>query len=137
MQIILTASVAWLIAQIIKSVIEYTKTRKFNWKLLMASGGMPSSHTASVVAATTKIGMLEGIMAPLFGACVIFSFVIMYDAVGVRQSVGLQAKALNQIHRKLNNLTSFDCKIIQEVCGHNIFQVIVGFVVGLILGLSI
>lgn len=101
----------------------------------MASGGMPSSHTAFVVAATAKIAMTEGIYSPLFGICAVLSFVVMYDAVGVRQSVGLQAKALNELHEKLNDLTSFDYNMLKEVCGHNIFQVIAGFLLGVVVGL--
>lgn len=103
----------------------------------MASGGMPSSHTAFVIAATTKIALLEGIYSSLFGVCVVLSFVVMYDAVGVRQSVGLQAKALNELHEKLNDLTNVDYNIIKEVCGHNIFQVIAGFVLGVVVGISV
>lgn len=137
MQIIMTACVAWFIAQLIKILIEYVKTKKFNLGLFIASGGMPSSHTAFIVAATAKIALVEGMYSSLFGACVILSFVIMYDAVGVRQSVGIQAKALNELHTKLSNIANIDCNLIKEVCGHNILQVIAGLVLGVIVGLLV
>lgn len=78
---------------------------------------------------------IRGFMSSLFGACLIFSFVIMYDAVGVRQSVGLQAKELNKIQIKLNKSASFDGKVLNEVCGHNIVQVAVGLILGVFIGL--
>lgn len=135
MDILITAIVAWMIAQFTKIIIEFTHTKKLNFALLWASGGMPSSHSAFVTAATIKIGLTLGIMSPIFGACAVFSPVIMYDADGVRRSVGQQAKAINNIQFHINNITNLIFNTIKEVCGHTVFQVLAGTILGLAVAL--
>lgn len=136
MEVIITAVIAWAIAQLSKIIIHLIKTKKLNLRLLTATGGMPSSHTAFVVAATVRIGMLAGIESALFGASVVFSLVVIQDAVGVRQSVGKQAQALNKIQQHLK-VFGIDIDRIYEVMGHNIFQVSAGLVLGLLVGLFV
>lgn len=136
MDVLITAVFSWLLAQLIK-LAYYRKIHGwFNFAVMTSSGGMPSSHTALVVAATTRIAVTEGIFSPLFGACVVFSLVIMYDAIGVRQSVGAQAKTLNRIQEELKGLVAFDFEVIKEVLGHTGFQVMVGSLLGIIVGVA-
>lgn len=135
MQIILTSIAAWFIAQGIKVLIFYRRTKIWNLKILTISGGVPSSHTAFVTAATTKIGLLEGVNSTLFGFAVILAFIIMYDAVGVRYAVGEQAKFLNRFQRDLKYVVPFRKKKIKEVCGHTLKEVALGFCIGVCCGL--
>lgn len=137
MDVIISALFAWTVAQVAKIVIEYIRVKKLNLALLVASGGMPSSHSAFVTAATIKIALLEGLYSPLFGAAVIFSFVVMYDAVNVRQSVGIQAKALNNLFHQLSVVDGINCNTIKEVCGHSLLQVVIGFLIGVISGFAV
>lgn len=136
MEIIITAIIAWLIAQLIKIAVHLFKYKEFKPSLLIATGSMPSSHTAFVTAATVRVGMIQGVESTLFGVCAVFSLVIMQDAVGVRQSVGIQAQAINVIHHHLKAL-NIDLDKIKEVWGHSFFQVMAGFFLGIAVGLFV
>jgi acid phosphatase family membrane protein YuiD len=112
--------------------MDYKQTKKFHYNRLFGAGGMPSSHTASIVCITAMIGKKYGITDPYFAFCGTVSLIVMYDAAGVRRAVGKQAKLLNEIlsDKKLSNE-----KKLQEMMGHTPFQVIMGFVFGLIVGI--
>ena len=135
MHIILSALAAWAIAQGLKIVIGFAKTKKWDWRLLTASGGMPSSHTALVVATSCRVGMLEGFESTAFAVCVVLSMIVMYDAVNVRQSVGVQAKKLNQILETFRKSGHLDEDGVKEILGHTPLQVAGGFEIGLLVGL--
>lgn len=135
MHIILSALIAWAIAQGIKILIAFAKTRKWDSQLLVASGGMPSSHTALVVATSCRVGMLEGFDSNAFAICVVLSLIVMYDAVNVRRSVGVQARKLNQMLETFRESGHLDEEGVKEILGHTPLQVAGGFVIGLLVGL--
>ena len=134
MNILITALIAWFIAQFIKLIHYRIEYGHFNLAVMTTSGGMPSSHSSLIIAATTRIAFTEGLQSPLFGICVVFSLIVMYDAAGVRQSVGEQAQRLNQLQEELKGLIAFDPDVIKEVLGHTEFQVFVGMILGLLVG---
>lgn len=125
----------WLGIQLFKLFYDLATTKQFNFKRLMQSGGMPSSHSAVVVSLTTMIGKTQGVESPMFAIAVIFSAVVMYDAAGVRRAAGKQAKLLNKIVQT-PGLTGVEVseKLI-EALGHTPIQVLVGALIGLIVGL--
>ena len=96
---------------------------------------MPSSHSAVVVSLATMIGKSQGITSPIFGLAVIFAFVVMYDAAGVRRAAGKQAKLLNKIVETPGLSGVEVTERLQEVLGHTPIQVFVGALIGLIVGL--
>ncbi len=128
---LLAAILAWFIAQAAKLVTELIKTRDFEIEIMFASGGMPSSHSSTVVALATAIGRMEGIDSGLFALAVVFATIIMYDATGVRQAVGFQARLLNDYFKGIKHETP----LLNELVGHTPFQVIVGALLGLVVGL--
>ncbi|CDC31918.1 acid phosphatase/vanadium-dependent haloperoxidase related protein [Clostridium sp. CAG:508] len=98
---------------------------------------MPSSHSGVVISLTTMIGKNVGINSPLFAVALIFSFIVMYDAAGVRRAAGKQAKLLNKIV-ETPGLTSLQVsERLVEVLGHTPVQVIVGAAIGVIVGLLV
>jgi acid phosphatase family membrane protein YuiD len=97
---------------------------------------MPSSHTAFVTAATVRVALVETVFSPLFGISAVLALIVMYDAAGVRHSVGEQARTLNKIQEELRGLVAFDVDVIKEVLGHTGTQVFAGFVLGLIAGFT-
>ena len=129
------ALLAWLVAQVVKVLLEWILNRSFQWQRFVSSGGMPSSHSAFVVACTTAIGRLYGISGPLFALSVVVSAVVMYDACNVRRSAGDTARLVNQLLAHVEELTAEnfadDLKIIM---GHTPFQVAVGAALGLAVG---
>ncbi|KAF7826182.1 Acid phosphatase/vanadium-dependent haloperoxidase-related protein [Senna tora] len=85
---------AWIVAQSLKVVINFFLERKWDLRLLCASGGMPSSHTALCTALTTSVAFCHGVADSLFPVCLGFSLIVMYDAIGVRRHAGMQAESL-------------------------------------------
>lgn len=137
MDVLLTALAAWLVAQIIKLLLDRLGGERFNFAIMTQSGGMPSSHTALVTAAALRVGSLEGFDTALFGMSTVFALIVMYDAAGVRHSVGQQAKILNKIQEELKALVvAFDADAIKEVLGHTTLQVGAGFVLGALTALA-
>lgn len=127
----------WFGIQLFKFIYDLVKSKKFNFKRLMQAGGMPSSHSGVVISLTTMIGKNVGINSPLFAVALIFSFIVMYDAAGVRRAAGKQAKLLNKIC-ETPGLTSLQVsERLVEVLGHTPVQVIVGAAIGVIVGLLV
>lgn len=135
MEIFIAAAVAWLIAQALKMIISFVENKKIDWSLVTASGGMPSSHTAFVVSATTMIGRKEGVESSVFALAVVLSFVVMYDAMHVRRAVGHIGQTLNQMIDDYNKTGKVTVENVKEILGHSPVQVLAGFVLGILVGL--
>ena len=125
----------WFGIQLFKVIWDLVTTKKFNFKRILGAGGMPSSHSAVVVALCTMIGKNYGINSAIFGLSVVFAFVVMYDAAGVRRAAGKQAKLLNKIVQTPGLSNVEVTEKLQEVLGHTPTQVFVGAFIGLIVGL--
>lgn len=125
----------WFFIQLFKVIWDLVVTHKFNFKRILGAGGMPSSHSAVVTSLATMIGKTQGITSPIFALSVIFAFIVMYDAAGVRRAAGKQAKLLNKLIETpgLSNIQVQE-KLV-EVLGHTPTQVIVGAIVGIVAGL--
>jgi len=133
--ILLSAVIAWAIAQFLKILIAIFQQKKFDFKLMWASGGMPSSHSATVCAMTACCAYLEGFSSNAFAIACVFAFVVMYDAMGVRRAVGEQAKALNQIILDIANSKPFAFENgLKVVMGHTPLQVLFGALLGILVG---
>jgi len=125
-----SAILAWALAQFIKIIIEFCKTRRINLSLIMGSGGMPSSHTSFVTALSITIGMTEGFHTSLFAISAVLSLVVMYDASGVRRAAGKQAEVINMIVENIENTGIKLDKKLKELLGHSPIEVAVGAVLG-------
>lgn len=134
---IIVPFLVWFGIQLFKFIYDLVKSKKFNFKRLMQAGGMPSSHSGVVISLTTMIGKNVGINSPLFAVALIFSFIVMYDAAGVRRAAGKQAKLLNKIV-ETPGLTGLQVsERLVEVLGHTPVQVVVGAAIGVIVGLLV
>ena len=124
----------WFFIQTFKVIWDLVTTKKFNFKRIMGAGGMPSSHTAVVMSLSVMIGKEFGFESPLFALSMVFAFVVMYDAAGVRRAAGKQATLLNKIIETpgLSDLEVHERLV--EVLGHTPTQVIVGAIIGIIVG---
>lgn len=134
-RVLLVALIASLIAQVTKLAIELGKNRKINIRVLVETGGMPSAHSALVTALATGVGQKMGWNSPDFAIAAIFAIIVMYDAAGVRQAAGKQARILNQIIDELfREHPTFNEDRLKELLGHTPFQVIVGSALGVTIG---
>ncbi|WP_448534251.1 divergent PAP2 family protein [Parathermosynechococcus lividus] len=125
------ALAASAIAQTLKLLLDIAKHRKLNFRVLVETGGMPSSHSALVTALATSVGLQRGWNSVEFAIALVFAFIVMYDAAGVRQAVGKQARILNQIVEEFfqegHELAEARLK---ELLGHTPIQVIAGSALG-------
>lgn len=124
----------WFCIQLSKVIVDLIKTKKFNFKRIMGAGGMPSSHSAVVCCMTALLGKEYGFGSGIFGLAVIFAFVVMYDAAGIRRAAGKQAKLLNKIVETPGLTTVQVQERLVEVLGHTPVQVLVGAIIGFAVG---
>ena len=131
--VLISAVLGWAIAQFLKIFSMLISTKKFHLKYMFINGGMPSSHSATVLALTTSIGISEGMGSAYFAIAAVLSIIVMNDAFGVRLETGKQATIINII---VKELFSGDPKQIntglKEMVGHTKFPVLVGAFVGII-----
>lgn len=134
--VLVVALIACLIAQSMKLVIELVKNRKLNVRVLVTTGGMPSAHSALVTSLATGVGQTLGWASPDFALATIFAIIVMYDAAGVRQAAGKQARILNQMIDELfDEKHDFSQDRLKELLGHTPVQVIAGSALGITISL--
>jgi len=136
-KIFLTTLLAWLLAQGIKIFMALVMTRRFNFKLLMSTGGMPSAHSAMASALATSVAMRVGMDDPLFAVAFAFALVIMFDAQSVRRAAGMQARVLNQIIDELFKTSRVAEGRLVELLGHTRLEVFLGMLLGVFVALLI
>ena len=126
-------TLVWFSVQVFKLVSDAVVNRKINFKRFVETGGMPSSHSAVVTSLMTAVGLSEGFDSPMFAVSFVFSFIVMYDAAGVRLAAGKQAKILNQLINS-NQVKVDTNEKLKELLGHTPIQVFVGAIYGIIVG---
>ena len=137
-RILIAALVAWAIAQAIKAILYTIVNREFKFERLVGSGGMPSSHAATVCALTTAVAMQFGLGSFEFAVSFVLSSVVLHDARGVRQEAGKQAVTITAIvdhllkEGKILELPNWELK---ELIGHTPLQVLIGSIMGIGIGL--
>jgi hypothetical protein len=138
-EVLISAIVGWTVAQVAKTLIDFRMNKKFTPERLVGSGGMPSSHSATVCALTASSALVYGVGSFEFAVSFILASVVMYDATGVRQETGKQAQLLNLIlDQDIFQLKGeqFE-KRLKEFIGHTPLQVFVGAVLGILLALFV
>ncbi len=134
--ILFAAFLGWFFAQILKVIIPLFRVKQLNIKRFVESGGMPSSHTAMVVALTTSIAKYEGFESTYFAIAIVFTSIVMYDASGVRQAAGKQAAILNQIIMDIYH-HKYHGNLLKELIGHTPLEVWAGCLLGIIVGVIV
>ncbi len=138
-QVLVTSVAGWLVAQVLKTIIDLALNKNFNPERLVGSGGMPSSHSSTVCALTTAASYRYGVGSFEFAVSFVLSMIVMYDAMGVRRETGKQAKLLNSL--LLENPLKLNAEILQEklkeYVGHTPLQVAAGAILGIFLALFI
>ena len=144
----------WLGLQVLKVILYKYKTKEWNWHRITGAGGLISSHSAVSTTLATMVGKNVGIKSPLFALSALFTFIVMYDAAGIRRNVGQQAKILNEMNEEkleknkntnikkldtdeiaINDNNEFKYVKLQEMTGHTPIQVFLGWLVGFIVGI--
>ena len=128
--------ICWFAAQLLKVILYAIKYRELNLERFVGSGGMPSSHTSTVIGLATAIARLYGLDSPLFAIALILGFIVMYDATGVRRAAGEQAKVLNKMLFEHHGFDETQ-KMLKELLGHTPLEVFGGAVLGIALAMLI
>ena len=131
-QLLLVSLIACFTAQGLKVIIELIRNGKVNFRFLVTTGGMPSAHSALVGSLATAVGLTLGWSRPEFAIAALFAVIVMYDAAGVRQAAGKQARILNKMLDELyEGETQFTEERLKELLGHTPVQVLAGLALGI------
>jgi len=128
------------IAQILKVFIFLVTHKKINFKIFTTTGGMPSSHSAGVVALTTSVGLIEGFSSIAFAVALGFSLVVIQDAQGLRRAAGKTAATLNRLvseWSEKNEATTKPYEVLKELLGHTPLEVLMGILLGVLISLFV
>jgi uncharacterized protein len=134
-RILVASFIAWVIAQLSKTIYELIRYRKLILSRMVSAGGMPSSHSALVMSLATATGRVAGIDSAAFAISLVLAAIVMYDAAGVRRAVSIQARILNQMIDEAFQGKPFAEKRLRELIGHTPIQVIVGGLLGVVAAL--
>ncbi|MDB5166856.1 MAG: putative integral rane protein [Candidatus Saccharibacteria bacterium] len=132
---LIAALAAWVVAQGLKYIIASAKSKNLssNKRQLYLSGGMPSAHSATVVALLVVVGLKDGVSSGLFGLAALFAAIVMYDAVMVRRSSGEQGTAIIALIREQKS----GVPLPRAAKGHTPIEVVVGVIIGFIVGIIV
>jgi acid phosphatase family membrane protein YuiD len=138
-RILLASFWAWLVAQFLKTVIYVIVNKNFNPERLLGDGGMPSSHSATVMALVTATAFNYGSDTFQFAIAAILALIVMHDAMGVRRETGRQAKVINNM---MDWFAEFGSDLppeekLKEFVGHTPTQVFFGALLGIVVGFVI
>jgi uncharacterized protein len=136
-QVGLAAIVSGVAAQALKPFMDVLQKRGFNFLRVLDTGGMPSSHTAVVTTLTTGVAYYQGVSSPLFGVSLIMSLYFIFEATGLRQEVGHQARVLNDLveHVRATGSRHVEPEVLRELIGHTWMEVFAGLGLGFIVAL--
>ena len=135
-ELLMSALTSWFVAQVLKTLIHLWVNKKLVLERLVGSGGMPSSHSATVCALATSAGIRYGATSPAFAISAVLAVIVMYDARGVRRETGKQAVVINEmieLFEKMNGEAPVEEKL-KEFIGHSPLQVTMGAILGVIVG---
>ena len=137
-EVIVAFVAANLIAQSVKILTVAIRKKTFKWTILFATGGMPSSHSSTVTAMATSVGLIDGFNSTTYAMAVCFATVVMFDAAGLRRNASKQAMVLN---RMIKELLSPDSNVrtvkLKEFLGHTPTEVLVGALLGVAVSLAL
>jgi len=133
--VLITAVIAWGVAQLLKLPTAYLKTHKWHWSLFFSAGGMPSSHSALISSTTLAIGFFQGFGTPLFALALAIGMIVVYDAAGIRQQAGKHAQKINMMIEALFQGHPISETTLKEVLGHTPIEAVMGVLLGSIVAI--
>ena len=137
-RVLMSAVTGWAAAQVLKTIIHALLEDEWKLERLVGSGGMPSSHAATVCALVTAAAYNYGPNSFEFTISFLLAIIVLHDARGVRLETGKQAEILNEIVKYLRmeeGHTTLPEKELKELIGHTPVQVGAGMVIGFIVGI--
>ena len=135
--VLMCASISWLVSQLLKFFINFIVEKEWKLERLFGDGGMPSGHSATVMAMAVMTGYTCGIGSVEFGIAAIIAIIVMHDATGVRRETGKQAVTIQQLFVAINEMLSEKDRLVQKeklktFVGHSPIQVFFGALTGIL-----
>jgi uncharacterized protein len=121
-----------IVAQLVKPFLAVMLGHRLRWSRMFDTGGMPSSHTSLVTTLTMAVGAVEGVSSTVFSIVLVFSGYFVFEATGLRQEVGQQARVLNEMLDDVYKTHHLDAARLRELVGHTWKEVFGGAVVGVL-----
>ena len=134
-EIFVTVLSAWFIAQSAKVFLGVISEKRFNFRWFVDTGGMPSSHAATVSALATAIGLKYGFSSSIFAVTLVFAWIILMDAHGFRRSAGKQAEILNMVLDDIYWKKKIKEERLKELLGHTPVEVLIGATIGILVAI--
>lgn len=122
---------AWIAAQLFKVIRNTLRAKRFNFRWIIDTGGMPSAHSSGTASLATVVGLYSGFDSILFLLALAFAVVTMFDAASVRRSVGRQAILMNKIIDEMSSKGRFPEQRVREFLGHTPVEVLAGAILGI------
>ena len=126
-------ALAWVAAQVLKTLLDAMRNRQFNPRLLLGTGGMPSAHSALVCGLATAAGRTQGLDSPIFAVTIALAAIVMYDAAGVRQAVDKQSEILTHLLSHVPKTHDDFDRFLEGLVGHTRIQVLGGALLGILI----
>lgn len=133
--VLVVTFIAWSIAQTIKVSLGVLRTKRFDFRWFIGTGGMPSAHAAGSSALAVIIGFDYGFDTVMFALAAVFAIVTMFDAQGVRRSTGKQAAILNKLLDDIYWKGKIEEDRLKELIGHTPVEVFMGSIIGILLAI--
>ncbi|MFH0877252.1 MAG: divergent PAP2 family protein [Candidatus Omnitrophota bacterium] len=133
--VLMVTLLAWAIAQTIKVSLGVLRTKRFDFRWFIGTGGMPSAHAAGSSALATVVGFEYGFNSVVFALAAVFAMVTMFDAQGVRRSTGKQAAILNKVLDDIYWKGKISEERLKELIGHTPVEVFMGSIIGILLAI--
>ena len=135
--VLMVTMLAWAFAQTVKVALGVLRTKRFDFRWFIGTGGMPSAHAAGSSAMATIIGFDYGFDSIFFALAAVFAMVTMFDAQGVRRSTGRQASILNKILDDIYWKGKIEEEQLKELIGHTPVEVFMGSLIGIMLAVAL
>jgi len=136
-KVVVAALISWFLGQGLKFPLEYLLNKRWDWTIMFSSGGLPSSHSSLVTAVALTIGLVDGFDTSLFALAASIGLIVIYDAAGVRRQAGIHAERINEIMRNFLESRHFQENDLKEMLGHTPFEVVSGFLLGVLISLVV
>ena len=131
-KMITTPALAWITAQVLKTVLDAIRNRHLNPQLLLGTGGMPSAHSALACGLAAAAGKTQGLDSASFAITVALAAIVMYDAAGVRQAVDRQSEILTHLLSHVPKTPEEFDRFLESLVGHTRVQVLAGALLGIL-----
>ena len=136
-KVLIISGCAWALTQLLKVLLVLVNEKRLNLRYFVASGGMPSAHSALAAALCTSVAIRMGTTDPLFAVTLAFAAIVMFDAQSVRRAAGQQARVLNKMLDELFKTHRFSHEHLAELLGHTEVEVFLGLLMGVMVALLV